>query len=63
MYRDKVAITLSGKQEKRSTGWLAPLPDLRDYTEEHPAIVSLSKKLGFGKQHEPELPRSIDLRE
>src|SRR4030042_667121 len=30
----------------RGTGWLPPLPDLRDYTEKHPEVVDMVKKLG-----------------
>ena len=28
------------------TGWLPPLPDMKDYDNEHPTILSMSKKLG-----------------
>ncbi len=47
-----------------STGWLPPLPDMRDYTDEHPTIVELSKKLGIkNTKKDAKLPKSVDLRE
>ncbi len=46
------------------TGWLPPLPDMRDYDSEHPTIVKLSEKLGFSnKKKTTGLPKSVDLRE
>lgn len=47
------------------TGWLPPLPDLRDYTEEEPEIAEMAKKLGVtvkGKKMKT-LPPSVDLRD
>jgi C1A family cysteine protease len=32
-------------EEPLGTGWLLPLPDLRDYTEEHPQVVELVARL------------------
>ncbi len=32
------------------TGWLPPVPDLRDYTVEHPEIAEMSKVLGFSAE-------------
>lgn len=47
-----------------STGWLPPLPDLRDYTDDHPVILEMANKLGVGGSgSEPKLPKSVDLRE
>lgn len=31
------------------TGWLPPLPDLRDYTDAEPKIAEMTKKLGLAK--------------
>lgn len=49
------------------TGWLPPMPDLRDYTEESADIPEFAKKLGLkpeGKELKAEaLPSSMDLRE
>jgi len=46
------------------TGWLPPLPDLRDYTVDHPEIAEMGKSLGTskGKKSNPKLPK-VDLRE
>jgi len=45
------------------TGWLPPLPDLRDYTEEHADIVSLAKQLGLRAGKAPAaLPVTVDLK-
>lgn len=45
------------------TGWLPPLPDLRDYTEDQPEIASISFKLGMPPNTEDnsKLPKSVDL--
>lgn len=46
------------------TGWLPPFPDLRDYTEEHPEVTKIVKKLGVspaGKTMKA-LPPTVDLR-
>ncbi len=32
------------------TGWLPPMPDLRDYTVDHPVIAELTKRLGISPQ-------------
>ncbi len=47
--------------DKMTTGWLPPLPDMRDYSEDHPVIVELSEKLGIDKKPK-RLPRAVDLR-
>lgn len=49
--------------ETLGTGWLPPLPDLRDFTDEEPEIADLAKKLGVpkgGKLKAP--PATVDLR-
>lgn len=47
------------------TGWLPPLPDLRDYTVEHPAIAAMTGKLGLAKTatKPSSIPDKVDLRE
>jgi C1A family cysteine protease len=40
------------------TGWLPPMPDLRDYTAETPQITEISDKLGT-----PTAPAAVDLRQ
>lgn len=53
--------------EPLTTGWLPPLPDMRDYSNEHPVITELSKKLGIKEKDktkiEEKLPSNVDLRE
>jgi len=44
------------------TGWIAPMPDLRDYTRTNPEIVKMTKKLEMTKQDTKSMPDSIDLR-
>jgi len=60
MYK-KVVIPDTG--EIVGTGWLPPLPDLRDYTREHPEIVKMAKKLGILQTKEQKLPHKFDLRQ
>ncbi len=48
--------------ERMTTGWLPPLPDMRDYSESHPVIMELTEKLGLDKSPK-RLPRKVDLRE
>lgn len=45
------------------TGWLPPLPDLRDYTEEHPEVTEMVKMLGISPTETYELPTKVDLKE
>ena len=47
-----------------STGWLPPLPDMRDYDTEHPTVLQMSKKLGVKSgSKEAKIPAQVDLRE
>lgn len=55
----KVVIAATG--EVMGTGWLPPLPDLRDYTDQHPKIAAVVSQLGIGKE-EARLPDKTDLR-
>ncbi|MBC7188838.1 cysteine protease [Candidatus Aerophobetes bacterium] len=57
----KIEIPEAGKIV--GTGWLPPLPDLRDYSLEHPEIVKMAKKLGIPPEEKPEaLCYRVDLR-
>lgn len=53
--------------EPLTTGWLPPLPDLRDYSNEHPVVAALSMRLGINEadnlENANEIPSSINLRE
>lgn len=53
------------KGQSFGTGWLPPLPDLRDYTEEHPKIEPMAIKLGLGVKTLKSFaaPAKIDLRQ
>jgi C1A family cysteine protease len=55
-------ILLHGVNSPVGTGWLPPVPDLRDYTRDHAEIKPLNEKLKLGKKN-PELPASVDLRQ
>jgi C1A family cysteine protease len=58
----KVQIPETGKV--LGTGWLPPLPDLRDYTEERSDIPQMAEKLGISvtKEVTPSLSTKVDLR-
>ena len=43
-------LVLPGSGEIVGTGWLPPMPDLRDYTKEKKEIKEFSKKLGIGEK-------------
>jgi C1A family cysteine protease len=47
------------------TGWLPPIPDLRDYTEKHPAIAEMATKLRIKPTVKavPKLAAKVDLRQ
>jgi len=65
MYEMYQTVELPETLEVVGTGWLPPLPDLRDYTDEHPEIAGIAKKLGIphaGRAKAPSLPASVDLR-
>ncbi len=59
-------IWVSGVPHKVGTGWLAPQPDLRDYTPASKQVTSFNRKLKLpsltGKPRPSDL-RSLDLRE
>ncbi len=56
--QDQVVVPALGRTF--GTGWLAPVPDLRDYTPDHPAIADLVEKLGITLGLA--LPNKVDLR-
>lgn len=45
------------------TGWLPPRPDLRDYSESHPDIAGMLRKLRVPVAKTPKLPDRADLSE
>ncbi len=65
MYTKYNEVEMPETKERLGTGWLPPLPDLRDYTEEQPDISRMVKKLGLSpaKKSAPSLPSKVDLRQ
>lgn len=61
MYQD---VEIPETQETVGTGWLPPLPDLRDYTEEQPQVAEMVERLGISPTAgpAPQAPASVDLR-
>ncbi|SEA24773.1 Cysteine protease, C1A family [Thiothrix caldifontis] len=53
-------VLLSGTQKVVGTGWLPPMPDLRDYSQGHAEINKMTKKLKLSNK--AELPPTVDLR-
>jgi C1A family cysteine protease len=65
MYGTYQLVNLTETEACVGTGWLPPMPDLRDYTEAEPGIAQISKKLGLspGKKPATALPETVDLRQ
>ena len=65
MYPLYKSVSLPGAGKSVGTGWLPPLPDMRDYTETKPEIALLVKKLGLPKTKKEieQLPASLDLKQ
>ncbi len=49
MYATYKTVEIPEVGQTVGTGWLPPLPDLRDFTDAEPEIVEISKKLGLPK--------------
>ncbi len=65
MYQMYQTVRISEIGQMVGTGWLPPLPDMRDYTEAEPKIAKMVKKLGLPKSKKEieELPSTVDLRQ
>ncbi len=65
MYTMYKRVEIPETEELVGTGWLPPLPDLRDYTADHPDIAEIAKGLGIltGKKATPSLQAQVDLRQ
>jgi C1A family cysteine protease len=63
MYKAYKAVKIPETGQTIGTGWLPPLPDLRDYTDDVPAISEMAKTLGVAKsEKKPKaIPKSVDL--
>ncbi|MHC4619650.1 MAG: C1 family peptidase, partial [Planctomycetota bacterium] len=63
MYGSYETIRIADTEERVGTGWLPPLPDFRDYTEQESDIPAMAKKLGIAAaKRGPSLPPKTDLR-
>lgn len=63
MYPFVPKLNLSHSPAPVGTGWLPPLPDLRDYSEQTPAVQALAQKLNLtAADAASKLPASVDLR-
>lgn len=63
MYPLYAKVQLPESEQSLGTGWLPPLPDMRDYTVETPKIAEMSLKLGFRPDIEKlKTPPDADLR-
>lgn len=53
-------VVIGDTGEVMGTGWLPSVPDLRDYTDQHPKIAAVVSRLGMGNE-EVKLPEKTDL--
>ncbi len=64
MYQTYKQVEIPETQELVGTGWLPPLPDLRDYTYEEPEIAEMARKLRVSPAEERlAAPSNVDLRQ
>jgi hypothetical protein len=59
MYEAYKKIEIPETGEVVGTGWLPPLPDLRDYTVEHHEVAPMVKKLGIKPEKKAPLTKRI----
>lgn len=63
MYDAYAKAAIPGLGGTLGTGWLPPLPDLRDFTDAAPEIAEMTKKLGLGDGKKLKAPpAAVDLR-
>jgi C1A family cysteine protease len=62
MYEAYKHVILPEDGKVLGTGWLPPLPDLRDYTEQVKDIPEMTEKLGIPPQEDIELLEETDWR-
>lgn len=64
MYKMYKPVEIREVGQTVGTGWLPPLPDLRDFTDAEPEIAEIVKKLGLKKGEELKAtPEKVDLRD
>ena len=63
MYATYKPVEIPEVDQTVGTGWLPPLPDLRDFTDAEPEIAEMAKKLGLPKSKGLKAPpTTVDLR-
>jgi C1A family cysteine protease len=63
MYAKYEPVEIPEAGQTVGTGWLPPLPDLRDFTDAQPEIAEMGKKLGLPKNKALKAaPATVDLR-
>ena len=62
MYPLQNKVEIPETKETFGTGWLSPMPDMRDYSVDHQDIKKAAKKLGLTNRS-LSIPASIDLRQ
>ncbi len=64
MYPAYETPMVDGMKEVIGTGWLPPMPDMRDYTEEQPEVAEMCKRMGLAPTTVATLsnPATVDLR-
>ncbi|WP_211289854.1 hypothetical protein SPSIL_039120 [Sporomusa silvacetica DSM 10669] len=55
-------LTLTDSKRLVHTGWLLPLPDLRDYSPKHPDVITVTRKLRLPEDRSDTLPDKVDLK-
>lgn len=64
MYQAYAEVRIEETKETLGTGWLPPLPDLRDYTENDADIPKMANTLGISpKKKVMAMPPNVDLRQ
>jgi C1A family cysteine protease len=62
VYSTYAKVKLEDDERHVGTGWLPPVPDMRDYTEQRPEIAAMAKQIGIAGENS-KLPSSVDLRQ
>lgn len=63
MYNLTNKITIKDTNRQVYAGWLPSLPDLRDYSPQHPEVIALTRKIRLPEAGRETLPDKVDLRE
>ncbi len=65
MYLMAKTVFITARNASLGTGWIPPMPDLRDFTDEKKEIAQLVQKIGFQRSgtKKKALPESVDLSE